>query len=195
MALPGPGSLVGAEGIPESGDVPTWVGNGPDGYAAWAPGGGGSQSGAARVRGPFPFAFNTANLNTGIPICVMTVDDILLDAWIETDTAFDGTTPLCDFGSGIGSNFGIFNDEAGPIDMTLSDVLGGSQNTLAGQNQSLVGASAAASGPRGVAPSKILIGGQWFLWVSQDGQKGGAATGASDGSAALYVKIATPSVA
>lgn len=52
----------------------------------------------------FPFAHNTAGILTGAALYTPTIGDILLDAWFEIDTAWDGTTPFGDIG--IGAAFG-----------------------------------------------------------------------------------------
>lgn len=69
----------------------------------------------------FPFAFNTPNILTGAAIYTPTVGDVLLQAWVEINTAWDGTTPLGDFGSFVGTA-GLFNNTAGAlVDMTAAD--------------------------------------------------------------------------
>jgi hypothetical protein len=60
-------------------------------------GGGGGGAGNTVVR-KFPFTFSETDLAFGAPLYTPTVGDILLDAWIEVDTAWDGTTPLGDIG-------------------------------------------------------------------------------------------------
>jgi len=55
----------------------------------------------------FPFAFDTPDLATGAVVYTPTVGDVLLDAWIEIDTAWDGTTPLGDFGPFADTNQGL----------------------------------------------------------------------------------------
>lgn len=73
-----------------------------DGTATWqapATSPGGSVPGVSIVR-RFPFAFDTASLTTGAPLYTPTVNDILIDGWVEIVTAWDGTTPQGDVFSG-----------------------------------------------------------------------------------------------
>ncbi len=86
----------------------------------WQVVGGGGSAGASIVRA-FPFAFDTPNILTGAALYTPTVGDILLDAWIEIDTAWDGTTPLGDFGQ-FSTQFGLYHNLGlGVLDMTLAD--------------------------------------------------------------------------
>lgn len=98
---------------------------------------GGSQSGFALLRGPFEFAFNTPGLLAGIPFYTPTPGEFLTQAWVITDTAWNGTTPLCDLG------FGPFGDDSDPfhsglydyangrpIDMTLKAFVGSDENGI-----------------------------------------------------------------
>lgn len=70
-------------------------------------GGGGGSAGSPIVR-KFPFAYNTPNILTGAALYTPTIGDILLDAWIEIDTVWDGTTPLGDVGDFMAGNLGYF---------------------------------------------------------------------------------------
>jgi hypothetical protein len=54
-------------------------------------------AGATVVRA-FPFAFDAAGLATGLALYTPTAGDKLLDAWLEIDTVWNGTTPLADVG-------------------------------------------------------------------------------------------------
>lgn len=83
-------------------------------------GGGGGSAGAQIVR-KFAFTYSTANLDTGAALYTPTVGDILYDAWIEIDTAWDGTTPKGDFGELV-NHQGWLNIFIGTsIDMTQPD--------------------------------------------------------------------------
>ena len=79
--------------------------------------------GAPIVR-KFPFAFDTPDILTGAALYTPTVDDILIDAWIEIDTAWDGTTPFGDFGTfgGGAGNLGFLRGLSNfAVDMTQAD--------------------------------------------------------------------------
>lgn len=75
-------------------------------------------AGAPRVR-KFPFAFNTPGIRTGAPLYVPTVDDILLDAWVQIDVAWDGTTPQLDIGT-----FGVSVGNQGMFSLTFLGPMG-----------------------------------------------------------------------
>lgn len=89
---------------------------------ALAGGGGGGAAGAPTYRA-FPFAFDTADLLTGHAVYTPTVGDLLIDAWIEIDTAWDGTTPFADIGSFVGSGVtqGLFRQLVGPVPLNEAD--------------------------------------------------------------------------
>lgn len=73
-------------------------------YSPPSKGGGGGGSGNVTVR-HFPFAYNLAGLNNGVTLYTPTLGDIVLDAWIEVDTAWNGTTPLGDVGFNTSGTF------------------------------------------------------------------------------------------
>lgn len=70
----------------------------------------------------FPFAYNTPSILTGAALYTPTIGDILLDAWIEIDTAWDGTTPQGDFAMLPTAGIGQFSDTfLGPVNMASAD--------------------------------------------------------------------------
>ena len=175
-------------------------------------GGGGSTPGAAVVRGPFSFAYDTPNLNAGVAFYTPTVGDILLDAWVEVTTAWDGTTPLGDVGAFNPDAYGWFANCAGPLDMTKADstVIGGLDGNvdlmqLSGLNDlgsvpyvnQVSGAGPSLeviSPPDGFryCPARFTSANPLKVVVSQDGTAGGTAPGASQGAAKIYIVTATP---
>ena len=73
----------------------------------------------------FAFDHTTEGLATGVVAFTPTVGDIIFDAWIEVDTAFNGTTPTGDLGSFTGDPaVGWYRSLSGGavIDMTQADV-------------------------------------------------------------------------
>ena len=180
-----------------------------------------SSSGASVIR-KFPFTYATPNIATGAALYTPTIGDVLLDAWIEIDTAWNGTTPLCDIGFGVASMYGLF-DLAGlsvsssQVDMTYSDstfdssALYGSSGNRLSLAQTLDSAIAALQatgavspfplsqistpfldGARRIVPFKFAAANPVKVWVTQNGRNTGAATGATQGSAILYLVTATP---
>ncbi len=168
------------------------------------PGVGGGSVGGVRVLGPFSFSFNDVGLFNGISFYTPTINDLLVDAWIEVDTAWDGTTPTGDFGTFIGNTAGFISSSSDiqGIDMTKADdeVLGtgylnGHYQIAPPANLSLAIASGtkATHQNRG-APGRFVTSDPLLIVVSQDGSSGGGDPGASQGSASIYLIIATPSL-
>lgn len=170
-------------------------------------GNGGSQPGAVIVRGPFDFAYNTPGINNGVAFYTPTVGDILLDAWIEVLTAFDGTQPKADFGPFLsGQTAGYYGGPWAPVLLTDADAdaitgsIPSDQGLLAhpfGSGRSLLVNSLAASNGYGgmsrkIVPGKITAADPWLLVVSQDGTRGGAAIDSTQGAGRLYIVTATP---
>lgn len=144
----------------------------------------------------FNFAFNTPSLTTGVTVLNPTPGDILLDAWVEVDTAFNGTTPHADIGDFNGANTGWFAEAGQIIDLSVADAAAGSGPLLL--NKSVVGGRATDLAAEGFAgqlrevPGKFQSPAPVLLVVSQNGQKGGTATGATAGLGVLYLLTATP---
>lgn len=174
-------------------------------------GGGGANSPIVRA---FPFAFNTPGILTGAALYTPTVGDILLDAWIEIDTAWNGTTPFGDVSllPGHGGS-GAFGTIAGPVPMNLADIslnqplgltgqvasdlvqvaaMGNVQSGLIVSGSSLAFASNALNNGFRYIPSKFVNSDPVVVWVSQDGTNTGADPGSTQGSAILYLVTATP---
>lgn len=174
-----------------------------------------SVQGASIVR-KFPFAFNTPGILTGAALYTPTVGDILLDAWIEIDTAWDGTTPLGDVGTFIGGGTGLWASQLFPLDMALADIdQSNSQGMKVGNNtrlsdiQTLLDATlylaantitgaisqsvgAASDGGTRIIPMKFTAANPIEVVVSQDGTNTGADPGSTQGAGVLYLVTATP---
>ncbi len=157
-------------------------------------------TGVAIVRGPFSFAFNTAGLTTGVTIYTPTVSDILLDAWIEVDTAFDGTTPLADIGTFSGTTSGLFKNTplyADAIYLAAADTANSGAGVLQGtatdfKNITLSGADAVSTHVNRVVPARFTAATPLKLVVSQTGLAGGTAIGGAAGAGRVYIVTATP---
>lgn len=168
---------------------------GPSGKVASTPG--------ASITHKFAFTFATAGLNTGVPIGLTpAIGDYLEDAWVEIDTAFDGTTPFIDVGGFSGSNLGWFGGINAVIDATLAGtvliatgLLSGSGSNGAGGvsllSLSAMGATPPNAGFRYV-PAKFTSAIPVLLVLSQNGQKSGTATGSTVGAGVVYVRVNTP---
>lgn len=176
--------------------------------------GGGTTAGAAIVRGPFTFAYNTANINTGVVFYTPTVGDVLLNAWIEVTAAFNGTTPLADIGlfatAGDAGWFG--NAFLGAVSVANADVdaldpSGGpailSQASATTTASDVTDAGIQVVGHFGgvawsslqrILPGRFVSASPLKVVVSQDGTRGGAAVGGSAGAGRVYLVTATPTV-
>lgn len=168
----------------------------------------------------FPFAFDTAGLLTGHTVYTPTVGDILLDAWVEINIAWDGTTPKFDVGEFVGdSSYGWYNGVAGPVDMTQAWIQGigtGFLNSSGSLTLSQASIFAAVNsqllvpaipsvpsaqqpltfqallgfGP--ATPGKFVGAGPVKICVSQDGTIVGGDPGSTQGAAILYLVTVTP---
>lgn len=178
----------------------------------------GLSAGASIVRA-FPFAFDTPDLITGAALYTPTPGDILLDAWIEIGTAWDGTTPLGDVGSFVGSVFGWWavHGPTGALPMSAAaddDGIGltigtsGSPSLLAALTAQSIFAvyqvpeiDAVPFGPAQfmqlgamdpTIPAKFTTADPIKVCVSQDGTNTGDDPGSTQGAATLYLVTATP---
>lgn len=167
-----------------------------------AAGPGGSTAGAARVLGPFQFAFDDAGIEDGIEVWTPAAGDILLDAWIEVDENFTGTTPLGDIGTFTGGQaFGWLASNNAAADLTVNDVnntgidpalLTQGGGPVTGVYQ-VTAVSATYNSVRQL-PAKFIGATPVKVVVSQNGEVGGAAVGGSAGSGSVYLVVATPSL-
>jgi hypothetical protein len=175
---------------------------------------GGTPAGTAVVR-KFPFAYNTPGILTGAALYTPTIGDILLDAWVEIDTAWNGTTPFGDVGdfhngTGLFVSMG-FNH---PVPMNLADsgigggpyLIGGSANDLAlwdaiaqiaeypvpAPVPSSVSIASGQGNANRYVPGKFTTADPVKFCVSQDGSDTGANPGSTQGAAILYLVTATP---
>src|ERR1700747_2143590 len=88
----------------------------PDGESLWS-------TGVPVVR-KFPFSYNTPGLLTGATVYTPTIGDLLVGAWFEINTPWDGTTPLGEVGQFIDTNLGLFAyDTINAADMTVGNTL------------------------------------------------------------------------
>jgi hypothetical protein len=143
----------------------------------------------------FPFTFDTPNLLTGAVLYTPTPGDILLNGWIEVNTAWDGTTPTADFGYADGASaYGWLGDLAfGFCDMTQTEVT--RHGLVTGQYPRPSGLDAHQNGVHARFVPGRLTGDPISVWVSQDGENGfgpGVDPASTQGAAVLYLVTATP---
>ena len=183
---------------------PHWSGRRPDqgGNGGTGGGGGGTTAGAPVVRGPYSFTYQTAGLTNGVAFYTPTIDDILIEAWIEVDTAFNGTTPHADISqfTGTSTPYGLWgwNGVTGfGIDLAQVDTLDAGGGPLTGANYvsgSAYNVSLADAAPGHIrkAPIRFTTADPLLLVVSTDGTKGGTAVGGTTGAGRIYIVTATP---
>lgn len=112
-------------------------------------------------------------LEDGLPIgYTPTPGDVMLIYVLTVDTGFDGATPQLDFGY-----------DAGLANATVNMATAG--DTTRGARRSAVG-----SAEDGAASYTFQIASPLLVWVSQDGLRGGAAVGGTQGTATLVLLIA-----
>ena len=140
----------------------------------------------------------SASLRNGVAILTPAVGDILLDAWIEIDTAFDGTTPKADIGTFFALNTGWFFN-AGPklIDLTVADVTLGFGYAGGGDpDYSLAGLSnptqGAGTGNGRLVPGVFTMALPIYVVASQNAQKGGTAINSTQGSGVAHLLTLKP---
>ncbi len=151
-------------------------------------------SGVAVVRGPFAFAFNTASINAGVTVYTPVVGDILLDAWFEITTAFDGTTPKADIGSFSGTTSGLFDISGNAVPLGTADTTatGGAGISINVTSGTLSLLAQVGSSLKRTVPSRFTTTAPLKLVVSQTGLAGGTAIGGAAGAGKLYIVTATP---
>lgn len=142
----------------------------------------------------FPLAFDDAGLSDGVVKWTPSVDTWIRGAWFHTTVAWDGTTPLLDFGAvadGKGlyaavSQGGLAADATQiwqPAGDAPSFIVAG------GGSSQLVLSYVADPYNGGAFPLPILVpaGTPVAVWCSQDGIPGGADPGAAQGTSALVI--------
>lgn len=166
-------------------------------------GSGGSVPEGAPVYRAFSFDHSTPGLVAGHAVYTPTIGDLLLDAWIEVDAAWNGTTPKADFGyfdPGNDGGVGLLGLTWGAVDLTAADVAGrlglgllnGNDSSNATIAQQAVSYALPGGPSRGAVPSKFATADPIKVCVSADGSVNGSASGATAGSATLYLVTVTP---
>lgn len=155
--------------------------------------GGGGNDGAVKIVGPFEVSFDSDDLTLGVELFTPNVGDVILDAWVEIDTAWDGTTPKGDIGTFADATSGLFVYQGGPaIDLTVADNQDAGSGLLLG-NRTALSVASGALGQRS-APMLVTNPNPIKFVVSQDGTAGGNDPSSSQGLANVYFVVATPVV-
>jgi hypothetical protein len=160
----------------------------------------------------FPFTYSDSGLNTGEIVYTPTIGNVLVDAWIEIDTPFNGTTPLADIGQFLGGNtegwFKQFGRGPG-VDVSVADSDDSISDTLRWGQFNGIGRGTVSrlsdaiivgtpltgppgghsSIPRRILPAPFTTTDPIQLVVSRTGMAGGTAPGATQGSGTVYLLI------
>jgi len=141
----------------------------------------------------YSFAFDTEGLAAGVEIYTPTASDVLLDAWFEVTTAFDGTTPLADIGSFSGTTGGLFNELGDAVPLGTADAADAGAGLLINSAAGLASlASQDATALKRVSHSRFSAATPIKLVVSQTGLAGGTAIGGAAGAGKVFLEVATP---
>lgn len=149
----------------------------------------------------FPFAFDTPNILTGASLYTPTVGDILLDAWIQVDTAWGGggSVVLGDIGTFVDSEIGFWQNGAlgMAIDMTRVDMEAAGAGYVSwpqfGNLNAPLSASNLFSNNAGRnVPGRFTATNPIKICVSYTGRTDGADPGSTQGAGVLYLVTATP---
>jgi hypothetical protein len=145
-------------------------------------GGPAASVGGVTLYGPYALAYNTASLNDGVAVgYTPAIGDVFQVITIVT-TAFNGTTPLVDYGYTGDTTGIIYAQTAAALDVSATALA-----LTAYTVETVVDSSTSYS-----AWSVATAADGLLVWLSQNGQKGGTAPGGSAGAAKVYVLAATP---
>jgi hypothetical protein len=141
-------------------------------------------------------AYNSALISSsGYALYTPTVGDVLMDVWVEITTAWDGTTPRFDVGTGVGVNVGLFGNTYGSVVAVAATDEGGGTGTrttgAGGFGPSSLQAFAGYNGGKATYAT-FTAANPLLIWVTQDGLQGGASPGASAGAGFVHLFVSTP---
>lgn len=149
--------------------------------------------------GPYTLLPTTPGLTAGVPLVILPIGAVIYDVGIFVTTGWNGTTPLMDVGvfSGATGLFAQFVSAAVELGDALGDITDNSGLQQNFDSKSWLAAALASHGADTGAsfnPPEIYVSAvsQISAVVSQDGTKGGTASGATTGAASVYILCATP---
>lgn len=138
----------------------------------------------------FPFNFETVTsaewAADGVPVTGYepNVGDLILAAWFETDTLWNGTTPTADVGTFDGGNAGLF-EEINSATVSLATADSGVTDN-AGIDQI---ATPVIVGQAGMPLRITSAANPLLVVVSETGAKNGTAQGSTAGSSVLHLIV------
>lgn len=138
----------------------------------------------------FPFAFNTVTsaewAADGAPVVGYepNVGDLILAAWFETDTLWNGTTPKADVGTFDGGNAGLFEEiNSATVSLATADE---AITDNAGIDKI---ATPVIVGQAGMPLRITSAANPLLVVVSETGAKNGTAQGSTAGSSTLHLIV------
>lgn len=148
------------------------------------------------------FAYNTPNLATGAPLYTPTVGDWLVNGWIEVTTAWDGTTPLGDFGlltaafpgflATMGADIGIANAAVTVMTAVATPGTTGITSYPVGLQPLAALAADLTALEATIIPGRFVTADPICAVVSTDGTVTGGDPGATQGAARLILVTSSP---
>lgn len=149
--------------------------------------------GSVIMRYTVPFDTPGLSDGSGVILFTPTVGDEILDIAIRFPTAFDGTTPKCDVGTGVTAATGLFGSINYLLAADGANVQGGGDGLSyfggGGGPANLVGAIG-YSGQYGTP--KVTAANPIRVWVTQNGQINGADPASSQGVIEIVFTMGTP---
>jgi hypothetical protein len=139
-------------------------------------------AGPLPMDGPYALAYDTTSLNDGVAVGYTPAIGDVFQVITITTTAFNGTTPLVDYGYTADTTGIIFAQTGAALDVSATALA-----LTAYTVETVVDSSTSYS-----AWSVATAADGLLVWLSQNGQKGGTAPGGSAGAAKVYVLATTP---
>lgn len=156
----------------------------------------------------FHFAYNTPNLLTGAFLYQPALGDVMIEAWVEIDTAWNGTTPKLDVGTfSYGDTTGWWATQGSAVPLLASRADGGQLdeifNTQTYSSPTVTPSSRLSditnfsmttlNARQRRLPASVYDDTQSIkVCVSQDGSTTGANPGSTQGSGIIYMMWVTP---
>ena len=142
-------------------------------------------------------AFDDTNILTGALIYTPTIGDVLMDAWFEITTGWDGTTPKGDIGTFVTATVGLFSSQGnGAVTLSTPDDQSAGDGLLVaggGSNDPLGLAASVGYNGNGFRPqARVTIANPIRLVVTQTGAVGGGDPGSTQGAGFVGLVIVTP---
>lgn len=140
-----------------------------------------------------PFNHATPGLTGGHAVYTPKKGQVLLDAWVEVDVAWQGgAQALLDLGTFAGTPEGLFSSAGLQFDLANGDIESYGRGMLYNANNpSLAGAGITNGGTARIAPLRFTTTDPFKVVVSQNGKVGGDNPGSTQGSGKVFLLVAS----